>query len=371
LPRDVQVYLRNLAELRSKRGEGMARLKIKKGKGSEGRGGSSRRWAGVGVFVFLPTVVNCGNDEDNNKPEEEGFVYVGTMEGEKDHVYKLNALNGEKVFGLGGQAKAELYIAVDDGNGDVFVYCTNSLSRYSKSGELYYDVYIQSGFEYDQMVYDEAAKRIWIYTCDDGHLEQYRAADGEFVFRFSTGFRRIDQLVYDEKDNTLWVVSNNGYSVREFSREGRQIIELKEAGRLTPMAIDYTNDTVVFGYYYPETRETAVRRYTKTGEKTDEFATTLAEGKKAQSIAVDPGTRNIWISDGLKTEVYTPDGNLFHILVGNGFLVTDFNERGTTFFGINAEGYVYALRTADLKELWTAKTIINDREFLAVKYSKQ
>jgi len=329
------------------------------------------RWAGVGVFVFLPTVVNCGDDEENNKPKEEGFVYVGTMEGEKDHVYKMNALTGEKVFGLGGQAKAELYIAVNDGNGDVFVYCTNSLSRYSKSGELYYDVYIQSGFMYDQMVYDEAADGVWIYTCDDGHLEQYRGDSGEFVSRLSTGFREIDQLVYDEKGNALWVVNYDGYSVRKFSRDGGQLLELKEAGRLTPMAIDYKNDTVVFGYYDTEKRQTAVRRYTKGGVKTDEFATTLAEGKKAKSIAVEPGTRNIWISDGLKTEVYTPDGNLFHILVGNGFLVMDFSERGTIFFGINADGYVYAIRTADMKTLWTAKTILNEKEYMAVKYSKR
>jgi outer membrane protein assembly factor BamB len=329
-------------------------------------------WAGVGVFVLIIAVVNCDNDEESAKPTEEGFVYVGTMEGEKNHVYKLNALTGEKVFGLGGQAKAELYIAVDDGNGDVFIYCTSSLSRYSKSGELYYDVYIGTGgFMYDQMVYDEAADRVWIYTCDDGHLEQYRGEDGEFVFRFSTGFRRIEQLVYDEKNDALWVVNSGGYSVRKFSPEGRQLLELKEAGRLTSMASDYKNDTVVFGYYDPEKRKTAVRRYTKAGEKADEFATTLTEGMRAKSIAVEPGTRNIWISDGLKTEIYTPDGNLVHVLVGNGFLVMDFSERGTMFFGINAEGYVYALRTADLKELWTAKTILKDREFLAVKYSKQ
>ena len=91
-------------------------------------------WAGVGIFVLIIAVVNCDNDEESAKPTEEGFVYVGTMEGEKNHVYKLNALTGEKVFGLGGQAKAELYIAVDVGNGDVFIYCTSSLSRYSKSG---------------------------------------------------------------------------------------------------------------------------------------------------------------------------------------------------------------------------------------------
>jgi hypothetical protein len=358
-----------MAELKPARGK-----RRRRGRGSSRCGGTLprlARWAGVGVFALIPTVVNCDNDDENNKPTEAGFVYVGTMEGEKDHVYKLNALTGEKIFGLGGQAKAELYIAVDDGNGDVFIYCTNSLSRYSKSGKLYYDVYIQSGFEYDQMVYDEAAKRVWIYTCDDGHLEQYRGEDGEFVFRFSTGFPRIDQLVYDEKDNTLWVVSNDGYCVRRFTDEGRQLLELKEAGRLTPMAIDYKNDTVVFGYYDPETRKTAVRRYTKAGEKTDEFATTLTEEKKAKSIAVEPGTRNIWVSEGVKTEVYTPDGNLLHVLVDNGFLVTDFNGRGTMFFGINVEGYVYALRVTDLKKLWAAKTILNKREYMAVKYSKQ
>ena len=353
-----------------------------KGERERTRRGSSRArkltiprlalWAGVGFVILFPALVNCDSDEENNKPVEEGFVYVGTMEGEKDHVYKLNALTGEKVYGLGGQARAELYIAVNDGNGDVIVYCTSSLARYSESGELYYDVYIGTGgFMYDQMVYDEAADRVWIHTCDDGDLEEYRGDNGEFVFRFNTGFPRIDQLVFDEKDNTLWVVSNDGYYVREFTTEGRQVLELREAGRLTPMAIDYQNDTVVFGYYNRETRKTAVRRYTKAGEKMDEFATTLTDEKKAKSIAIEPGTRNIWISDGLKTEIYSPDGNLLHVLVGNGFLVMEFNDRGTMFFGINADGYVYALRTADLKELWTAETIIKRREYLAVKYSQQ
>jgi sugar lactone lactonase YvrE len=321
----------------------------------------------VGVFV-LGAMLACDRG-DEGEVVESGYVYVGEMGAEREHVYKVKADSGEKVYGLGGQAGYELSMAVDSRNNDVFIYYVNILSRYSYNGRLYYEKDIEGGFMGDHMVYDEKGGNVWIYTCNDGNLERYRAEDGVFAFRFHTGFSTIDQLVYDCEEGVLWVVNSGGHNIKKFSAEGKELLEIKEPSWLTPMAIDYLDDTIVFGYYDRGKGKATVRRYNRKGQKVGEFPTTLRSGLSARCIAVQPGTRNIWISEGAKTEIYTPEGNLLKVIETSGFVDMEFNDRRTAFFGLDTKGKAHAIRLADYETLWTAETIFSPEESGAIIYT--
>jgi DNA-binding beta-propeller fold protein YncE len=345
------------------------------------RGGSSRRrgsklprlarWAGVGVFVFLPTVVNCGDDEENNKPEEEGFVYVGTMRGQTDQIHKFKATTGEKVLALGGEHYGPLSLDIDRATGDVFVYTPHYLRKYSKNREQLFRVYIREGNFYDKMVYDAGTGDAWVCLSYFGQLARYSGKNGELKSRFDIGVKVIDQLIYDETADLFWIVIAGGYSVMKYLREGEKLIEIKDDGELTPMAIDRKTDTILVGFYSRQTRSNSVRRYDKEGLNIDEFPTTLSPTRKTHGIGVEAGTGRIWVSDDQKTEIYDGSGQLVNVLTGKGFVVMDFDNNGDLMFGITADAEVYAIRTADLKVLWSTKTSNPRKDFSAVKYSRQ
>jgi streptogramin lyase len=221
----------------------------------------------------------------------------------------------------------------------------------------------------DHMVFDENHDYVWIFECHDGYLLKFRAEDGEQIQRFNPGCVEAEQLLYDPEEDALWLVRSEGYAVWKFTPEGQRVLEIKEEGRLTPMAIDYRNDSLVFGYYDSATRATMVRRYTRAGTLTDEFPTTLPDGSKPKLIAVNPASRNIWISDRYTTEIYEPDGTFVRALSDKGFVVSDFDDRGTTFFGIDYDGNIRAIRVSDYRTLWTDKTAFKDKEFSAIEYS--
>jgi hypothetical protein len=359
-------------------GEGMAKLKPARGKRELRRRGSSRadrctlprlaRWAGVGVFIVSPATVNCDNDDAEEKLPA-GYAYAGVMEIEKDQVYKLNAANGEKEFGIGGRARGMLSIVVDPASGDVFVYSTGSLKKYTKAGELVYDVNVYSGLDHDKMVFDDSTRAVWVYNERDGKLRRYNKGTGAEEFSFETGLTWISQLIYDSDTDSFWIVNFRGMGILKFSKTGKKLLEIKDSGKLTAMALDPGNNTLLIGYYDSAARKNSVRRYRKDGSLVDEFPTALSPVHKTRFITVEPGTRRIWVSDGDKIEVYDEAGVLYRTIEGTAYVRGDFGPGGKTFFGITTDGEIHALRLPSFDTLWTAKAVTEREKTLAIKYS--
>jgi hypothetical protein len=328
-------------------------------------------WAGVGVFVLVPTIVNCDSDEENTKPIEEGFVYVGTMSGQTDQIHKLKATTGDKVLALGGEHYGPLSLDIDRVTGDVFVYNPYYLRKYSKNGEQLFRIYIREGNFYDKMLYDAGAGDVWVHLSYYGRMARYDGKDGGLKSWFETGVKVPGQLLYDDAAGCFWMVVGDGYSVRKYSREGNELLEIKDDGELTPVAVDRKTDTILVAFYSVQKRSNSVRRYNKTGSLIEQFRTTVSSGRKTHALGVETGTSRIWVSDDQKTEIYDESGQLVRILTGKGFVVMDFSERGGTMFGITANAEVFAIGTGDYKVIWSTKKYNPHKEYSAIKYSRQ
>jgi len=362
------------------KGEGMTRKETAREKRvARRRGARSARtslvprlalWAGVGFVIFFPALVNCDSDDgDDTETLPGGYVYVGVMEVEKDHVYKLKAAGGEKEFGVGGRAGGMLSIVTDPASGDVFVYSTGSLKKYTKAGELVFDVYVYSGLDHDKMVFDGSTRDVWIYNDRDGELRRYNKETGAEEFSFKTGLTWISQLIYDGEADSFWIVNFYGLGILKFSKTGKKLLEIKDTGDLTAMALDPGNDTLLIGYYDSATRKNSVRRYRKDGYLIDEFPTGLSAVHKTRFITVEPGTRRIWVSDGDKTEVYDEAGVLCRTIDGTAYVRGDFDGSGKMFFGITTTGEVLALCLPSFDTVWRSKAVTDQEKRLAIEYS--
>jgi hypothetical protein len=319
--------------------------------------------ARLGLFVFICLLVQCGNPEGPSPSYH--FVYVGMVGGPGEAVHKLNAATGEKVFGFGTSLGA-LNVDVDARNGDVYFYTTNYLSKYSKEGKLQYRVNVDSGSLYDRMVFDKKNKTVWVLEDNDGNITGYRGADGKEIFTFATELSSADQLILDEADSALWVVGYYGYIIRKFSTQGEKLLELEGNEMLTPMALDKTNDTVIFGWYEGlQAKTMKIKRYEKNGTELQEFPVNM---RHIKGLAVEPQTGIIWISDGLESQRYSTDGGFLGVLDSVGFVCSDFSYGGKLMFGIDANRRMFALRTRNLRILWTGITNAGE-DNRVVKYS--
>ncbi len=295
----------------------MTRLSIKRGKGKASRCGSRRRrgitlprlarWAGVGVFVFRGVLSSCDGGGTETTPKYD-YVYAGIMVEGEEIVHKLRADNGEKVFGFGATLGG-LHLDVDPRNGDVYVYTWDCLSKYSKDGKLLYKVKVDTGWTNDWMVFDKKRDVVWILDARDGDITGYRGDDGSKEFTFQTDLTLPDQPVLDEEEDVLWVVGYGGVIVARFSPGGEKLFEFKGNQSLGPMALDKANDALVFRWYEREgARFLKIKRYSKKGPHLNDFPVKLSY---ITAIAVEPTTGVIWVSDGHKSERYTPAGKSF------------------------------------------------------------
>ena len=318
-------------------------------------------WAGVGVFVCA-LALSCGDDEEPTPNYH--YVYIGMVGEQDDAVHKLNAATGEKVFGFGTSWGA-LNVDVDARNGEVYFYTLNYLSKFSKEGNLQYKVKVDSGSVYDRMVFDKKNNTVWVLEANDGDITGYRGADGKEVFTFPTELWSAEELILDEEENVLWVVGYYGYKVRKFSKGGEKLLELEGNEMLAPMAIDTTNDTVIFAWYEGQQAETMkLRRYTKNGTKLQEFPVSM---RHVKGLAVEPKTGVIWVSDGLESERYSATGEFLGTLSDVGFMRSDFSYGGKLMFGVDGNRRMFALRTKDVKTLWTGITSAG-KDNTTVKY---
>jgi hypothetical protein len=291
------------------------------------------------------------------------------MEVEKDQVYKLKAAGGEKEFGIGGRAGGMLSIVADPASGDVFVYSTGSLKKFTKTGEPVFDVYVYSGLDHDKMVFDNSTGDVWVYNDRDGKLRRYNKDTGAEESSFETGLTWINQLIYDSEAGSFWIAKYDRLGVLKFSKTGKNLLEITDNGQLTAMALDPGNDTLLIGYYDSATRKNSVRRYGKDGGLVDEFPTGLSAVQKTRFITVEPGTRRIWVSDREKTEVYDEAGVLCRTIEGTAYVRCNFDGSGKMFFGLTTTGEVHALRLPTFETVWKSKAITDQEKRLAIEYS--
>ena len=170
----------------------------------------------------------------------------------------------------------------------------------------------------------------------------------------------------DEEENALWVLGYLGGEVGKFSTDGEKLLGLEGNELLMQMALDKTDGTVIFVWYEGQQAETMkIRRYTKSGSKIDEFPIKMWN---VNALAVEPATGVIWISDGLKSERYSAAGEFLGALNDIGFMRSDFSYDGKLMFGVGGDGRMFALRTKDLKTMWTGNTRAGP-DTRAVKYS--
>ena len=319
----------------------------------------------MGVFVFGGLLLSCDDGGTEPTPKYD-YVYVGIMGEVEEVVHKLRADNGEKVFGF-GTTLGGLHLDVDPRNGDVYVYTWDYLSKYSKDGKLLYKVKVDTGWTNDWIVFDKKRDVVWILDARDGDITGYRGEDGSKEFTFQTDLTLPEQMVLDEEEDVLWVVGYGGVIVAKFSNEGEKLLELKGNQSLGPMALDKANGVLVFRWYEGEgARFLKIKRYSKNGSHLNSFPITMSY---IIAIAVEPTTGVIWVSDGHKSERYTPAGKSLGSLGNVGFVCSDFSEGGNLMFGIDELGFVFAIRPGDLETIWTKRGKEGSRDELAVKYS--
>ncbi|NIT35996.1 MAG: hypothetical protein GTN49_05765 [candidate division Zixibacteria bacterium] len=350
----------------------MTRLEVKRGKGSEGRRGSSRvrrrilprlaRWAGVGVFVFGGLLLSCDEGPTGDAGSERGFVYVlGDLE-VMPQVQKFIAKTGEEktsFFTRDGCISGD----VDPDNGDVFAYTWNFLRRYDRTGEMVYEVRVQTerfnGREYIAL----NNKTDVIYFLDGlGKVWYYRGKDGERLGAFYTKLQDSEQLVVDESENTEWIVGNRGEVARKYSSDGYYMLVELADGPFTRIAVDDNSNTVLIGVVKGTRKYLA--RYTKRGTKKKEIPTGIAP----RGLGVEPGSGNIWVSDGRAIERYAADGKKLPGFADVGFKYIDFTGDGAAAFAVDGEGYLYAVGARSLKILWREKRFSSWHDIHLLKY---
>ena len=346
---------------------------MKRGKGSEERGGSSRRrggmlprlarWAGVGVFVFV-MALSCGDEPGGDSAGQAGFVYVVNYETVLPSIQKFSAETGERV---GAYTPNGLCIsaAVDPGNGDLFAYSWSTLYRYDKDGRLIYSVWANTarreGREY--IALHDKARRIYFLN-GVGKVHYFRAADGEWLGAFYTRLVDPEGIVVDEAENTEWVLGKGGAVARKYSFDGEHLsVELTD-GPYTKMAVDYSSNTIIFGV--SKGRRNYLARYSKVGVKKQEIKTAVVP----KALAVEPGSGRVWVSDGAVVERYKGDGTKIEGLSAFGFGHIDFTDDGAVAFAVSGNGLFYAIDTRSLKILWRGELYPSWHDIHFVGYSK-
>jgi hypothetical protein len=357
-------------------GLGVSEAKIRKGEMGTRRRGLSRAtrlsiprlalWAGVGIFV-LAAGLSC-SDVPATRTSGLGFVYVGTMDIEKEPVYKLDAGNGEKILGLTGDSKGGLSIDGDPGNGDAYVYTLGYLRKYSPGGKLRYKVNVDSGWLDDSMVFDFKYRVVWIHTTDDGEIKKFDAANGKYVNSIFTGVTAACGLVKDYVDDALWLTPRIGSEVYKYSaREGKLLLKIKIAGWVGPVALDRDDGTILVSSMSEAGKSIRIIRYDKNGKRVREYLTGFNE--LPATVGVEPATGIIWVSDGERTERYNREGTRLDPLSNVGFVVIDFNADGTLTFGIDKGRTAFALRTnRGTDVLWSQKVGPFQEDYWAIKF---
>jgi len=318
----------------------------------------------LGIVIVAALSVSCDGEEDGVSGR--GFVYVGTMDIQREPVYKLDAGDGEKVLGLSWVSRGGLSVDVSRETGDVYVYTNNRLGRYSKDGERLFEVYVDSGGMGDSMVLDEKSRAVWIHKVYAGDIDKYDADSGTWLDRIFTGVTARGQLVDDQEEGALWLATPPWPRIHKYSTATRErLLEIELQGWIGPVALDRRNGTLVFGWTSDIGETAYIKRYDKQGKELGSFATGYRHPPSA--TGVEPTTGTIWVSDSERTERFKPDGTPLDPLNDTNFVLIEFSYDGSLVFGVDKGGTAFALQTDNLEVIWTQK-IQYEEEYWAIKF---
>jgi len=374
------MYLRNEAELGFTRGEGMTRLSVKRGKGSEGRRGSSRargstlprlaRWAGVGVFVFGALLLSCdeGPTEPTLTPSGQGFVWVGT-----DNVYTENWLikvdvgtgeihrRGVKGFKTGEWLVG---IPVEEETGEFFLHNPSFfLARYDAKGETIW----RKGEtpyrwrDYSSIAFYVKGNVVWGTDEVRWSLEKRDGSNGKLLLMkhiAGLNFNPKPPIQIDQRDGSVWAaspsylvkLSANGTKMfeEEFTFPERVIRNMainENSGNLWVIVMDRAS-----GERY------RLIKYSSAGSKLLTKDTFI--NQEPTGMAVDPKTGDVWLAYGYGVFVTDKNGDYKkpYPNYNNIRAITFAGNKAIIGGGEESKGYwLYALNKDTGKEIWQIK----------------
>ncbi|MGD8719582.1 MAG: hypothetical protein PVH29_12280 [Candidatus Zixiibacteriota bacterium] len=332
----------------------------------DGRRGWIPRWA---CWAFLGIVVLAGipacDGTTEPEPVESGYLYVAGYLEACFGMDRFLAQTGEErtVF-----PDTQTFISADiePNTGDIFGYTWNFLYRYSAEGEEKFKVQVWTeryeGREY--IAYNKVTGLIYFLN-GKGWLYRFRSGNGEEVsYLRATGMKDAEQLLIDEDDNTLWIVSRFGAELGKYDEAGDNLFVLT-AGPYSGVRVEPEFNTVIVGVI--RNGSNYLCRYTKNGGKVKEIPT----GIEPKYLGVEPASGVIWVSDGDAIERYAADGAKLDGISTAGFEYIAFAPGGATAFMGSPDGYITALNTRNLNDVWREQRYGTTNDIHLFKYNKK
>ena len=159
------------------------------------------------------------------------------------------------------------------------------------------------------------------------------------------------------------MIQDGGVEAAKYSAKGNELLKLTD-GPYTAIRVERNSNTVILGV--AKSTGDYLYRYSKTGAKKKEIRVALAP----KVLGVEPGTGNIWISDGEAIVRYAADGAKLGVIPTAGFELIDFGTDGAAAFTLEADGYLTAYNTGNLNDVWRGQKFSTRNDIHFLKYNE-
>jgi hypothetical protein len=308
------------------------------------------KWARFLVAAFfMGAFINCDRGPEGASADERSYIYIAGSEQPSGDILRLDAKTGRSSIAAPLTVKC-IAADVDLETGDLFIYTAGHLRRRTPSGRIVLDIPINtktaSGHEY--LAYNNNSREICLFN-GEGTLLVYDAVGGTKTYETAINLANASQFLLDDANSYAWVVSADRHKVeRRNARSGPGVImRLTTDGQFYRLSNDPHTDSVVIGL--TEDGRNYLYRVYNNYQDPVKYEITV----KPAYVCVEPLWANIWVSDGTAIKRFDPDGKGLRGISQLNFIMGDFDNNGSAFFGLTAAGQAFAVSSSTLNCLWT------------------
>jgi len=286
----------------------MTRLSIKRGKGSEGRRGSSRRrgsmlprlarWAGVGIFVSCWLLLNC-----EGSPTEPGYFGSGIVLSNvhnEDGFWILSPKDGSTVFRFStGGPPINSNLGVFEKYGEIVLEDRASVRAFNTRGEKKWEISYGEGQPVSFLWLEQNGDSFWWWGPEHEGNNLYRFKRVNKDPLMETNCFQPSAGAIHPQGGALWLASEYEKKIVTISTEGRILREVKLDNRPYDIKIDSEGNVwipfqAILAKYDADFKEL--------------FSVRFSDQLNVKRIVIDKKDNSCWAVAGNSTEKFSRTG---------------------------------------------------------------